>query len=256
MFKRITLLLTINDGVFTKTRSFNSEHLYTTPHINYSSFDEVILVCTDKKPKSTYFEFIGSLVRELSVPLVISGGITNIEDAKLLFDSGADRVIINRALWENPNCIREISHRYGKQAVIASLDFISDTGDSLTSFDWSKKSKRKTLLPQDFDKVLPYIGEVFLQDVDQDGRVIGANVDSIKKVCDFLPNNIPIHIGSCGLVEWDQYIDLLKLDYVDAVSVNNIHHMSVQAMNSLRDHCIVDEINVRHHEILQDMPYS
>ena len=255
MFKRITLLLTIKDGVFTKTRSFNSEHLYTTPHINFSSFDEVILVCTDKKPKSTYFEFIGSLVRELSVPLVISGGITNLQDAKLLFDSGADRVIINRALWEEPNCIKDISLRYGKQAVIASLDFISNN-DSLTSFNWNKKSNRNTLLPPDFDKILPFVGEVFLQDVDQDGRVIGANVDSIKKVCDFLPNNIPIHIGSCGIVEWDQYIDLLKLDYVDAVSVNNIHHMSVEAINSLRAHCIVDKINVRPHEILQDMPYS
>ena len=255
MFKRITLLLTIADGVFTKTRSFNSEHLYTTPHINYSSFDEVILVCTDKKPKPNYYKFIESLIEELSVPLVISGGITTLEDAKLLFDYGADRVVVNRALWENPKCIKEISDIYGKQAVIASLDFISSNG-LLTSFDWEKKLMRKKFLPTNFDDILPFIGEVFLQDVDQDGRVIGADVDSIKKVCEFLPNNMPIHIGSCGLVEWEQYIELLKLDYVDAVSVNNVHHMSAEAIRSLRGHCIVEKINIRYHEILQDMPYS
>ena len=255
MFKRITLLLTIADGVFTKTRSFNSEHLYTTPHINYSSFDEVILVCTDEKPKPTYYKFIESLVEKLSVPLVISGGIKTLEDAKLLFDYGADRVIINRALWENPKCIKEISDRYGKQAVILSLDFISNNG-SLTSFDWETKSKRKSLFPKNFDELLPFVGEVLIQDVEQDGRVIGANVDFIKKFCEFLPNTIPIHIGSCGLVEWDQYIELLKLDYVDAVSVNNVHHMSVEAIRSLRGHCIMDQINVRYYEILQDLPDS
>ena len=140
MFKRITLLLTIADGVFTKTRSFNSEHLYTTPHINYSSFDEVILVCTDKKPKPNYYKFIESLIEELSVPLVISGGITTLEDAKHLFDYGADRVVVNRALWENQNVSNKYQI-YGKQAVIASLDFISSNG-FLTSFDWEKVNEK------------------------------------------------------------------------------------------------------------------
>lgn len=249
MFKRISLLLTISNGVFTKTRSFNSEHLYSTSHINYSAFDEIILVCTDKKTDSTYFNFVEGLVDEISVPLVISGGISSLEEAKNLFESGADRIIVNRSLWENPEIIKEISNRYGKQSVIASIDF-KDKDDMRFSYDWVNKTLRKTLLPTNFSETLPYLGEFFLQDVDRDGRVTGADIDAIIQVCKFLPKSIPIHIGSCGIVEWEQYIELLNLNYIDAVSINNIHHMSAIAVNSLRKECILHNVHIRNHEIL------
>ena len=124
MFKRITLLLTISQGTFSKTRSFNSEHLYTIPHINFSGFDEVIIVCTDPKPNSDFFKFINSMIERLSIPLVISGNILSAEDAKLFFECGADRIILNRCLWSAPEEVEKISSIYGKQAVIASIDFL------------------------------------------------------------------------------------------------------------------------------------
>ena len=84
MFKRITLLLTISQGTFSKTRSFNSEHLYTIPHINFSGFDEVIIVCTDPKPNSDFFKFIDSMIERLLQELgtkpkiILTGGLSPI----------------------------------------------------------------------------------------------------------------------------------------------------------------------------------
>jgi len=244
MYKRITLLLTISNGVFTKSRSFNPEHLYTVPHINYSGFDEVILVCTDVEPSNQYQFFINKLVDSLTVPLVISGGVSSLCEAKSYFDLGADRLIINRALWDKPSIIEEIAKIYGKQAVILSLDFHKKE-KNITTFDWGKKKCRESLLPDYFAEILPYIGEILIQDVEQDGRVLGANIDLIYKVCNLMPKGIPIHIGSCGLVDWDQYAELLNLEFVDAVSVSNIHHMSKKAISSLRHHCIIKDINIR-----------
>ena len=244
MFKRLSLLLTISNGVFTKTRSFNPEHLYTTPHIDYSSFDEVMIVCTDKFISPPYLKFIDLLICELKVPLSISGNINSLDDARFLFDHGADRIIINRSLWKNSNIFKEIANIYGKQSIVASIDFLEKDGKQL-SFNWENKKIRDNLMPTFFQDLIPYIGEVLIQDVDQDGRVLGPNLNALKKVCNCLPKNMPIHIGSCGLVDWEQYSELLSLDFIDAVSISNVHHMSKTALSSLREYCIINENNIR-----------
>ena len=92
---------------------------------------------------------------------------------------------------------------------------------------------------------MPYIGEVLIQDINNDGRVIGANIKLIDKVCEAFPESMPIHIGSCGLVTWSQYAELLKIQSVNAVSVTNVHHMSFKAMAALRDYCKLEKLNIR-----------
>ena len=70
MYKRVTLLLTISGGAFTKTRQFNPEHLYTVDHASYPSFDEVIVVCTDRQPLHSFYQFIGKIVKtDLLLPV-------------------------------------------------------------------------------------------------------------------------------------------------------------------------------------------
>ena len=243
MYKRRTLLRTLSNGVFTKTRSFNPEHLYSTKHIDYSAFDEVLVVCTDNEPTRQYEIFIDDLVRELTIPLVISGNINSLNDARKFFDLGADRLILNRSLWTNSKLTRQLANIYGKQAVIASFDFIKEK--SISSFNWETKEKRISFLPEDFLEITDFIGEIFLQDVNHDGRVIGSDINAIKEIQKFLPPELPIHIGSCGLVSWDQYAELLELDYVDAVSVNNVHHMSIKACKTLREYCKMKNLNIR-----------
>ena len=244
MYKRITLLLTISGGAFTKTRQFNPEHLYTVDHASFSSFDEVIVVCTDQEPSHNFYQFVTKMVDHLTVPLSIAAGVSTIEQAKSLFDIGADRLVFNRGLWDNQSVLREVALAYGKQAVIASIDFGILSG-KVYSYDWACRKFRKQFLPDHFHDVLPYIGEIMIQDVDNDGRVMGADIDAIEKVCDSLPRNIPIHVGSCGIIDWDQFSELLSRKFVDSVAVCDVHHMSKIAISSLRQQCIVDGCYIR-----------
>lgn len=244
MQKRITLMLTIMEGVFTKTRNFNAEHIYSIEHIDFSYFDELVLVNVDKNLSKEYLDFIEKVTTKLSIPLVVSGSIKSIEDAKQFFKLGADRIILNNALWNNPSVLKEISDSYGKQAVIASFDFI-ECKNGVTSFDWRTKQKRKSLVPDNIKELIPYIGEILLQDVSRDGKVLGANINEINRIINELSFNIPFHIGSCGLVSWPQYAELLSQSKVDAVAVNNIHHMSPKANKSLRDWCFSENLNIR-----------
>ena len=244
MYKRITLLLTISGGAFTKTRQFNPEHLYTVNHTSYPSFDEVIVVCTDPQPLHNFYQFVEKMVDQLTVPLSIAAGISNLAQAKFLFNIGADRLLFNRALWDNQNVLKEVALAYGKQAVIASIDF-GIFSDKVYSYDWANRKFREQFLPDNFEDILPYVGEIMIQDVENDGRVMGADIEAIEKVCKFLPRNIPIHVGSCGIIDWDQFSELLSKEFVDAVAVCDVHHMSKIAIGSLRQQCRLDGCYIR-----------
>ena len=62
MLKRISLTLTVKDGVFTKTRQFNPEHLYSENHIAWNSFDEVNILNLDGEITDNYKKFIFKVI--------------------------------------------------------------------------------------------------------------------------------------------------------------------------------------------------
>ena len=62
--------------------------------------DELLIfdVSRDKKDKKQFCEVVNKLAENIFVPLTVGGGINTIEDASLLFNSGADKVSLNTAI--------------------------------------------------------------------------------------------------------------------------------------------------------------
>ena len=50
----------------------------------------------------------------------------NIKDAKLIFRSGADKILFNTGLINNKKLVKEIANIYGEQSIIASIDVKKD----------------------------------------------------------------------------------------------------------------------------------
>jgi cyclase len=244
MHKRLTLLLTIKDGAFQKTRSFNPEHIYSTSHIDFDSFDEVIFTCLDTENLDRFIDFVRFHAPLINVPLVLSGGVTSIDEARILFDLGADRIIINRGLWSDTEKLRVISLQYGKQAIIASLD-ICCLHESCYLYTWHSKTTTRLPSIEELAALQEFVGEILIQDCNRDGRVIGPHLPTLKKLFELMPLKLPIHIGSCGIVGWRHYSDLLQLPKVGAVAVTNVHHMSSEAAGSLRRQVMISGTDLR-----------
>jgi len=64
-------------------------------------------------------EHVGRIVTEVGVSVQVGGGVRSVEDARTLFDSGADRVVMGTAAVENPSLVGEVSEQGG---VVVSLD--------------------------------------------------------------------------------------------------------------------------------------
>ena len=84
-----------------------------------------------------------------------------------------------------------------------------------------------------------------IQDVDQDGRITGPDFNTFTKIISDYSLSLPVHIGSCGVTSWNHYIKTFELQSVDAVAVANVHHMSGEALRTLRSTCRMAGIDLR-----------
>ena len=245
MLKRLSCLMTVYRGQFMKTRTFDPEHIYSVEHVPFNSFDEVVVTCLDQQLSEEFIDFVQYLTAKLRVPLTISGRVSSKETATSLFELGADRIIVNSHIWKDPMIINDLASIYGKQAIVVSIDIVKGEDGRLCSYNWREKVPFDKLLPDRFDEIRGGIGEVLIQDVGRDGRVIGYDKTVLTAVMEEIGDSIPIHIGSCALTSWDQYIEVLSLTAIDAVAISNIHHMSRDSLRALREKCRISNIDVR-----------
>ena len=57
----------------------------------------------------------------------LGGGICSLDDISKLFDSGADKVMVN-SLFHDNILLRQGCQKYGSQAVILSIDLYEENG--------------------------------------------------------------------------------------------------------------------------------
>ena len=68
---------------------------------------------------------LDGLLREVSaqafIPLTAGGGIKSVEEARVLFNSGADKIAVNTAAIAKPTLISELAEAFGSQAIVVSI---------------------------------------------------------------------------------------------------------------------------------------
>ena len=67
-------------------------------------------------------EIISAIVRQLTIPVQVGGGIRELATAEKLLSLGVDRVVIGTAAVENPRLVQELCQLHGDQRVVVALD--------------------------------------------------------------------------------------------------------------------------------------
>ena len=86
--------------------------------------DEILLQCIDRSatqqgPDFSLLERIGKI--GLSTPLIYAGGLRDAADAVRAVKLGADRVVVDAMLRDNPARLADVARELGAQALIAHL---------------------------------------------------------------------------------------------------------------------------------------
>jgi len=247
--KRLIFTLLVDNENFVLSRNFNLQKVgnydwfvknYNLDYLKYSIDELIILnVSRENKKNSHFLKIVDKITKKFYCPLALGGGITGHDIAKNYFSAGADKIIINTLIFENPVLVKEFSGKYGRQSIVGSIDYVFKNKERSIFYNCGQKKINKRFL--DILKRLSKIGigELYLTCIDKDGTGQGLDLDVIKKIHNIL--NIPI-ILSGGAGTYFHLLEAFKIKAVDAVSTANIFNFMEKNLYFARDYCINNKV--------------
>lgn len=206
--RRLIFTLLYDNGRFMLSRNFRLQNVgnlewlkknYDFSRISYSIDELLVLDVTRVKRNVNLFcAALQSLTEGCFVPIAAGGGINDIESARKLLRSGADKIVVNSALYENMGLVENLASEFGQQCVVASMDIKSTPSGEYQV--WSRNGmKCEEGSAQDwFEKISKDpVGEIYINSIDKDGTGQGFDLE----ILDLLPiglNKPVIMAGGAG----------------------------------------------------------
>jgi len=170
----------------------NAVRIFNEKEVDELIFLDITATIENRKPN---FRMIADIASECFMPFSYGGGIRELEDLKILFSLGVEKVIINSYAALNPDFIRSVSSLYGSQSIVVSIDVRKNLiGHYETYILGGRRGTGRGVV--DFAKEMEAMGagEIFLNSIDRDGTGRGYDIDIIRKVS----HAISIPLVACG----------------------------------------------------------
>jgi cyclase len=199
---RIIPVLLLHKGGLYKTIGFDKpryvgDPVNTVKIFNEKEADELVVLdfraTVENRPPD--FAKIAEIAGEAFMPMAYGGGIKTLDDAKRVFDSGFEKVVLNSILYEKRTLARQIADIYGSQAVVASIDVRKNWLGKVRTFGRSG-TKDSGMGPLEWARTLEAsgVGEVMLTSIARDGTWEGYDLPLIAEVS----HGIGIPLIACG----------------------------------------------------------
>jgi cyclase len=200
--RRLIPVVLVRDGLVVQSKNF-SEYLpigrpeIAVKYLTDWGADEILLmdIGASKSAKSPNYSLIEACANSSNIPLTVGGGISSLQDARRIFDSGADKISINAAACNY--LFLEVSVVFGAQAIVLAIDTKLVNGVQKV-FDYRLNLVRE-LSVMDFVNSFNdnWYGEIMIQSADRDGSKTGYELSLFQEVADKVNKPI-IALGGYG----------------------------------------------------------
>jgi cyclase len=251
--KRIIPCLDVNHGKVVKGVHFRNLRNAGDPasmaqRYRNEGADEVVFLDVTASPEKR--KILEKMVREvalvLDIPFTVGGGISSIEDARLVLQNGADKVSVNTAAVQDPDLLTQLADKFGGQCVVVAIDAKRRT-DSLEghvaveergSHFWGEVFTYGGSQPIEIDAVAWArqaqdlgAGEILLTSIDKDGTKSGYDLPLTRVVAENV--SIPIIAsGGCGTAE--HIFDAFQKGGADAALAASIFHYDEYSVKDVK----------------------
>ena len=127
--KRILPCLDVNAGRVVKGINFVNlqdagDPVELAKVYNDAGADELVFldITATHEQRDTIIDVVYRTAEVVFIPLTVGGGISSLEQIKLLLRAGADKVSINSSAVRDPDFVNRASDRFGKQCIVIAID--------------------------------------------------------------------------------------------------------------------------------------
>lgn len=238
--KRIIPCLDIKDGRTVKGTHFvdlrdagdpvELATLYATQGADELVFLDI--TATNEKRK-TLAELVDKIAHAINIPFTVGGGISSVEDVRILLDHGADKISVNTAAFTDPSLINRLAAEFGSQCVVLAIDtklhpdgywyvYLNGgrTATPVKCIDWATEGVKRGA------------GEILLTSMNHDGTKSGFAKEITGAVAKAV--HVPV-IASGGGGSPEHFADILD-GYADAALAASIFHFRELAIPDLKQY--------------------
>lgn len=206
--------------------------------------DELVFYDITASPQGRSVDtlWVEKVASEIDIPFCVAGGIRDVESARRILFSGADKISINTPALDRPDLITELADAFGSQCVVVGVDSILHQGEYQVKQytgdpDKSRFSNQFTLEWIETAQARG-AGEIVLNCMDTDGVRNGYHISHLKdarNVC-----NVPL-IASGGAGTTQHFVDVFNQAKVDGALAASVFHNASIAISDLK-HTLKNEL--------------
>ena len=207
--------------------------------------DELVFldITATVEKRKTLSELVNKIAHHINIPFTVGGGISSVEDVKVLLQNGADKISVNTSAFKRPALIRELEKEFGSQCVVLAIDTKKEedgewyvylnggrTKTDSKCIDWAKQA------------VDLGAGEILLTSMNHDGTKSGFALDITRTLATSLP--VPV-IASGGGGTMAHFDEVFASAGADAALAASIFHFKEIAIPDLKRYLRERGVRVR-----------
>jgi cyclase len=243
---RLVTVLTLNDGVLFRTKQFTPDYRYTLNFVDVWSIDELVALDVTRPEhgdREHFYEAVSRLASDCFVPLAVGGGIRTVDDARLLLNVGADKVVVNTGALESPALITDLARAYGAQCVVVAMDVKRHADgryEVYSTFGMKPTGKDPAGWAREAEAL--GAGEILVTAIEKDGSLEGY--DNVLNRLVAAAVSVPVLVAG-GAGQWQHFVDAFKMAGASAVCTTNIYHFTETSILSAKRYLAKAGIPVR-----------
>lgn len=208
--------------------------------------DEIVFldITASSDGRSTVVDMVRKVAEQMFIPFTVGGGISSVDDFKLLLREGADKISVNSAAIDRPKLVSEAADKFGSQCVVVAIDAKRREDGSgwniykhggrldcgIDAVEWAAKVEKLGA------------GEILLTSMDCDGTKAGYDIELTKAISSEI--NIPV-IASGGAGELSHFYDALTDGGAEAALAASLFHYKELEIKEVKEYLRGRGVSVR-----------
>ena len=248
--KRIIPCLDIKDGRTVKGTNFENLRDAGDPvelgkRYADEGADELVFldITATVEKRKTLSELVNRIAHHINIPFTVGGGISSVEDVRLLLNNGADKISVNTAAFKNPSLITALANEFGSQCVVLAIDTMQEMdGEWYVYLNGGRTKTDSKCIDWATKGVELGAGEILLTSMNHDGTKQGFALDITHELATRLP--VPV-IASGGGGNMSHFEAVFKEAKADAALAASIFHFKEVAIPDLKRYLLGKNLPVR-----------
>ena len=248
--KRIIPCLDIRDGRTVKGINFvdirdAGDPVELAQRYSDQGADELVFldITASHEKRKLLKELVQKVAAKISIPFTVGGGVSELEDADVLLNAGADKVSINSAAILNPGLIDNLASQFGSQFVVVAIDArLEEDGKWQVYRNGGRIPVGKELFAWAREMQERGAGEILWTSMNHDGTQNGFANEPLCQLSQSL--SIPL-IASGGAGKPEHFADTFSIGMSDAALAASVFHYNTIPIPTLKNYLKEAGINIR-----------